>query len=94
MLIEHNQFNENVGPGAYTFKEIDRKPKTMFLPRSGLRSKPILFNNGSIKDGYVNFDEEIEDLDSKHSMPGPGSYLTYDSSFKDDSKRGRYTSMQ
>lgn len=57
--------HENVGPGAYTCVETDKKPKTMFIPRQGLRQKTKLFNNGSIKDDYVNFDEEIEELESR-----------------------------
>lgn len=32
----------------------------MSIPRSGLRNSPRLYNNGSIKDGYLNPDDEIE----------------------------------
>jgi hypothetical protein len=41
----------------------------MSIPRHGLRNKPQFFNNGSIKEGYVNFDEEI---DFDDTTPGPG----------------------
>ena len=50
----------------------------MFIPRFGLRRAPQLFNNGSIKDDFVNFDEEIEALESKQVIPGPGAYVSHD----------------
>lgn len=44
----------------------------MSIPRSGLRNSPHLFNNGSIKDSYLNPDDEIDELESKLNVPGPG----------------------
>jgi hypothetical protein len=41
----------------------------MNIARNGLRNKSQFFNNGSIREGYINFDEEIEMDDS---TPGPG----------------------
>jgi hypothetical protein len=39
----------NLGPGTYTIRETDTKPKSMFLPREGLRSNenryPVLFRD-------------------------------------------------
>lgn len=61
--------NEIVGPGSYSIAVVDKKPKSQFIPRTGLRNRPHLYNNGSIKEGYVNFDEEI---DFDDSTPGPG----------------------
>lgn len=63
------------GPGQYNpVTETDRKPKTMFIPRNGLRPKPRLYNNGSIKADFVNFDEEIE-FGTEQNSPGPGAYM-------------------
>lgn len=74
MTNRQDGVKENPGPGQYTVCSVDKKPKTMFIPRNGLRSKPLLYNNGSIKDNFVNFDEEIEELESKQVTPGPGAY--------------------
>lgn len=46
-----------------------------------MRQRPKLFNNGSIKDDYVNFDDEIDELDSKFKAPGPGQYDTANTTF-------------
>jgi hypothetical protein len=46
----------------------------MSIARSGLRNSPRLFNNGSIKEGYLHQDDEIEELESKLNVPGPGQY--------------------
>ena len=60
----------------------------MFIPRNGLRAKPHLYNNGSIKDNFVNFDEEIEELESKMVYPGPGAYKSIEQ--RSQSQKGRY----
>lgn len=46
----------------------------MSIARTGLRNRAILFNNGSIKSDYINFDDEV-DLDSQMINPGPGHYM-------------------
>lgn len=63
----------------------------MFIPRYGLRSRPHLYNNGSIKNDFVNFDEEIEELESQQITPGPGQYATAD--VRSHSQKGHYTNF-
>ena len=46
----------------------------MSIARNGLRKRQILFNNGSIKADFVDFDDEV-DLDSHLKNPGPGHYM-------------------
>jgi hypothetical protein len=82
------------GPGQYyPVAQTDKKPRTMFIPRSGLRPKPRLYNNGSIKADFVNFDEEIE-FDSEMQSPGPGAYMPEQRSYSQNSRYASFGSGQ
>jgi hypothetical protein len=85
----------SVGPGAYnTFSQINRGISNPFIPRQGLNSTKYYRNtSASIKGNFLGeADDSDEEEKQRKISPGPGSYMTRDSSFY--STRAKPTSLQ
>ena len=81
-----------MGPGSYNGDVKFYKPHVPFIPRHGmqkLRNKVPKQGSTSIRGNYQEVESDEEN--SSHAGPGPGHYLTQDSTFK---SRTRPNSLQ
>ena len=87
---------ETVGPGSYNGDVKFYRPEQPFFTRQGMsggaRNKRMQHGSASIRTNYEGEgDSDDDELASKKKSPGPGHYLTQDSTFK---SHVRPTSLQ